>query len=54
MHYNASVQVLADGEARSRMIWTIDLLPNEIAPYVGGQMDLGSLAVQKALARHGA
>jgi carbon monoxide dehydrogenase subunit G len=53
-HYNASVQVLADGDARSRMIWTIDLLPNEIAPYVGGQMDLGALAVQKALGHSGA
>jgi carbon monoxide dehydrogenase subunit G len=53
-HYNASVQVLADGDARSRMIWTIDLLPNEIAPYVGGQMDLGAAAVQKALGRSGA
>jgi carbon monoxide dehydrogenase subunit G len=50
-HYNASVQVLADGDTSSRMIWTIDLLPNEIAPYVGGQMDLGALAVQKALGR---
>src|SRR6202167_6504882 len=35
-HYNASVQVLADGEARCRMIWTIDLLPNEIASYIDG------------------
>ena len=50
-HYNASVQVLADGETRCRMIWTIDLLPNEIAPYVDGQMDQGALAVQKALGR---
>jgi carbon monoxide dehydrogenase subunit G len=53
-HYNASVQVLADGDTHSRMIWTIDLLPNEIASYVGGQMDLGAAAVQKALGRSGA
>ena len=50
-HYNASVQVLADGEGRCRMIWTIDLLPNEIAPYIDGQMDQGALTVQKALGR---
>ena len=50
-HYNASVQVLADGAARSRMIWTVDVLPNEIAPYIDAQMDLGVLAVQKALRR---
>jgi carbon monoxide dehydrogenase subunit G len=50
-HYNASVQVLADGEARCRMIWTIDLLPNEIAPHIDGQMDQGAQAVQKGLGR---
>ena len=38
-HYNASVQVLADGDARSRLIWIVDLLPNEIAPYIGSQME---------------
>ena len=50
-HYNASVQVLADGDARSRLIWIVDLLPNEIAPYIGGQMDQAALAMTKALAR---
>src|ERR1700709_1787577 len=28
-HYNASVQIMADGEAGSRMIWIVDVLPNE-------------------------
>ena len=36
-HYNASVQVIADGEAKCRLLWTIDMLPNELAPYVQGQ-----------------
>src|SRR5450756_2331740 len=31
-HYNASVQVLAEGDARTRLIWIVDLLPNEVAP----------------------
>ena len=53
-HYNASVQVLADGDARSRLIWTIDVLPNATAPYIDTQMDLGALAVQKALGRSAA
>jgi hypothetical protein len=48
-HYNASVQVLADGDARSRLVWTVDLLPNEIAPYIGGQMEQAVLAMTKAL-----
>ena len=52
-HYNASVQVVADGgaadgEARARLIWVVDLLPNDIAPYIAGQMDQAVLAMQKA------
>jgi hypothetical protein len=36
-HYSASAQVIADGEARCRLVWIIDMLPNELAPYVQGQ-----------------
>jgi hypothetical protein len=54
-HYNASVQVAADGETQgkacARLIWIVDLLPNEIAPYISGQMDQAALAMQKALDR---
>jgi len=50
-HYNASVQVVADGETRARLIWIVDLLPNDIAPYIAGQMDQAALAMQKALDR---
>jgi hypothetical protein len=46
--HSASVQVIADGEARCRVLWTADLLPHDIAPYVSGQMDQGALAMQKA------
>ncbi len=50
-HYSASVQVLADGDNRSRLIWIVDMLPNEMAPYIDGQMDQAALAMQKTLAR---
>ncbi len=50
-HYNASVQVFTDGESRSRIVWIIDVLPNEIAPYISGQMDLAVAAMQKTLQR---
>jgi hypothetical protein len=50
-HYNASVQVLAEGEARSRLVWIIDLLPNDIAPYVAGQMDQAVQAMQERFGR---
>jgi hypothetical protein len=53
-HYNASVQVTADGDTRSRLIWIVDVLPNEIAPYIDAQMDQGALAVQDALGRKAA
>ena len=48
-HYNGSVQVIADGDTRSRMVWIVDVLPNEIAPYIRGEMDLGAQAMQGAL-----
>jgi hypothetical protein len=53
-HYSASVQVTADGDTRSRLIWIVDVLPNEIAPYIDAQMNQGALAVQKALGRSAA
>jgi carbon monoxide dehydrogenase subunit G len=53
-HYSASVQVKAEGETRSRLIWIVDVLPNEIAPYIDSQMDLGALAVRKTLGRDAA
>lgn len=53
-HYSAAAQVFDDGNGGTRFNWTIDLLPNAIAPYIGGQMDLGVAAMQKALARKAA
>jgi carbon monoxide dehydrogenase subunit G len=50
-HYNASVQVQADGETRSRLIWIVDVLSNAIAPIIAGQMDQAALAMQRALAK---
>ena len=52
--HSASVQVLADGEARTRLIWIVDVLPNEIAPYMDSQMDQAALAMHKALGRSAA
>jgi Polyketide cyclase / dehydrase and lipid transport len=53
-HHSASVQVVADGDARSRLIWIVDVLPHEIAPYIDAQMDQAALAMQKALGRNAA
>ena len=53
-HYNASVQVLATGEGHARLIWTVDVLPNEVAPFVADQMDQAALAMKNALAHRAA
>ena len=52
--HSASVQVFADGDARSRLVWIVDVLPNEIAPYMNAQMDQAALAMQGALKRDAA
>jgi hypothetical protein len=52
--HSASIQIFADGDNRSRMVWIADVLPNEIGPYIDGQMDLGALAMQKNFRRNAA
>jgi hypothetical protein len=52
--HSASVQVISDGDARSRLIWIVDVLPHEIALYMNAQMDQAALAMQKALGRSAA
>jgi polyketide cyclase/dehydrase/lipid transport protein len=46
-HYNAAVQVFTTGETQSRLVWIIDLLPSDVAPYIAGQMDQAALAMQE-------
>ena len=48
-HYNAAVQVFPEGDG-SRVVWTIDLLPNELAPAIGGMMDEAVKVMRKTLA----
>ena len=48
-HYNAAVQVFAEGDG-SRVVWTIDLLPDAFAPAIGGMMDAAVKVMREALA----
>jgi Polyketide cyclase / dehydrase and lipid transport len=48
-HYNAAVQVFPEGDG-SRVVWTIDLLPDELAPAIGGMMDEAAKVMRKRLA----
>ena len=48
-HYNAAVQVFPEDDG-SRIVWTIDLLPDELAPAIAGMMDQAAGAMKKTLA----
>src|SRR6185295_7076779 len=50
-HHHASLQVFADGNGRSRVVWIADLLPNELAGYVAGLIDQGAATMQTTLER---
>lgn len=50
-HHNASLQVFAEGESRSRIVWIADLLPNALAPAIAGMIDQGMAAMKQTLER---
>ncbi len=47
-HHNASAQVFADGDKRSRLDWMADLLPDELAGEIRTMMEHGAAAMKKA------
>ena len=48
-HHHASFQVTPDGDARSRLTWITDLLPDSLADLVGGFVDQGCVAIKRTL-----
>ncbi|RSM67004.1 SRPBCC family protein [Amycolatopsis sp. WAC 01376] len=48
-HDNASMQVFADGERRCRLVWTRDVLPDELAAPMAEAMSRGLDAVKRTL-----
>ena len=46
--HSASVQVIADGDGHCRLVWTVDVLPHDIAPHIDAQMDLAAAAMRRA------
>ena len=48
-HHNASIQVCAAGDQRSRVVWIADLLPDSLADLVSGMMDQGGAAMKRTL-----
>jgi carbon monoxide dehydrogenase subunit G len=50
-HYNASVQVFADGGGQTRVVWIADLLPHEAARDIGVMMEQGMAVMKDTLDR---
>jgi carbon monoxide dehydrogenase subunit G len=50
-HHNSSAQVFAEGERRAKLVWTADVLPNELAGDIRAMMEQGAAAMQKAFAK---
>ncbi|WP_424629091.1 SRPBCC family protein [Bradyrhizobium sp. SYSU BS000235] len=47
--HSASIQIFDEGNGRCKFVWTVDLLPNSIAPYIDSQMDLAVTAMKAKL-----
>jgi carbon monoxide dehydrogenase subunit G len=50
-HHNASMQIFADGEHRTRAVWIADLLPNELAGPIRAMIEQGASAMKQTLER---
>jgi hypothetical protein len=50
-HHNASLQVLPDGEGRSRVVWIADLLPHALGPTIAGMIEQGMGVMKQTLER---
>ena len=44
-HHKASAQVFAEGDGRSRLVWTADLLPDELAGDIRAMIEHGAAAM---------
>ena len=50
-HHSAAVEIVEEGPGRCRLIWTADLLPDQLADYIGGQMNEAVRVMKPALER---
>jgi len=48
-HHNASVQVFAEGAGRTRLVWTADLLPNELAGDIRAMIEQAAAIMKPTL-----
>ena len=52
-HHNASVQVFAEGENRSRLVWIADLLPHELEADIRAMIEQAAAVMKKTLEASG-
>jgi carbon monoxide dehydrogenase subunit G len=50
-HHNASMQVFAEGEGRSRLVWIADFLPGGLAQDIGALIDQAAAVIKPTLER---
>jgi hypothetical protein len=50
-HHHASLQVVAEGQGRCRVVWIADLLPESLRDLVDAMMEQGSAAMKETLER---
>ena len=50
-HYNASIQVFAEGEGKTRVVWIADFLPDAVAGDISAAMNIGAAVMKKTLDR---
>jgi hypothetical protein len=48
-HHNASAEIVATGEKTCRFIWTTDVLPDGLAPYIDAQMTEGAKVMKATM-----
>ena len=48
-HYAASAEVLDAGDGGCRFVWTVDVLPDALAPYIDDMMTRGAAAMKATL-----
>lgn len=47
--YQGAAQVFVLGDGCSRFVWTVDMLPNELAGHIEAQMELGAQAIRRTV-----
>lgn len=48
-HYNGALHATAGAAGGTEVTWTVDVLPDELAPTIAANMDAGMAAMQRSL-----